>query len=65
MEGLSTCAGARMMTREEAQRVRMYLKDGGILYPGFCRTGSYRIGQLNLGRYFTLDLATIRKESHG
>lgn len=54
-----------MMTREEAQRVRMYLKDGGILYPGFCRTGSYRIGQLNLGRYFTLDLATIRKESHG
>lgn len=50
-----------MMTRERAKQVREYLDNGGRVYEGACRAGSFAIAQLHLEECFVGPV----KESHG
>jgi hypothetical protein len=50
-----------MMTRDEAKQIRQYIDEGGVLYEGLCKPGSYVIEQLQLDRLFD----TEREVLHG
>ena len=41
-----------MMSRDEARALRRYLNDGGVVYPGLCRYGSFLIHRLALEKLF-------------
>jgi hypothetical protein len=42
-----------MITREEAKLIRQYLDEGGVVYDGLCKPGSYWISQLQIEQIFT------------
>lgn len=44
-----------MTSRAHAKLIRQYLKNGGEVYPGLCRVGSYWIHQLHLEQDFVKD----------
>lgn len=48
-----------MISRDLAKEVRHYINNGGVMYPGACRVGSYLIASLQLDKIVT------RKEPHG
>lgn len=41
-----------MMSRDDARALRQYLNEGGVVYPGLCRYGSYLINRLSLDKIF-------------
>lgn len=47
-----------MITRDEAKTIRSYLQQGGRIYDGMCKPGSYWIAKLELDKIFS-------KEPHG
>ena len=48
------------MARDEAKALRRYLTDGGEVYPGYCRAGSYAVAQLHLEE----DFVTTNEDTH-
>lgn len=41
-----------MLDRDHAKTIRAYLNQGGTIYPGLCRRGSYFVFHLHLERFF-------------